>query len=199
MNIMFSNKHKKITSFSQSNKNVVFSINSINTNNNSKIQTNNNNNNSNETNKMIWGKPTWYFLHTLAEKVKDDHFIQIKGELLGIIYQICCNLPCPLCANHAKKYLDNINFSTINAKADLIKMLYLFHNEVNSRKNYELFNYNEVQNLYSKAKFINIANNFFYHFNNYINLKLQSDSLYRKQVTKKVKLWLNNNINHFNI
>tara|TARA_B100000123_G_scaffold256872_1_gene220362 strand:- start:1518 stop:2102 length:585 start_codon:yes stop_codon:yes gene_type:complete len=194
---MFSNKHKKITSYSQSNKNVVFSFNNLKSN-NSKIQASDNNT-SNESNKMIWGKPTWYFLHTLAEKVKDEHFAAIKGELLGIIYQICCNLPCPLCANHAKKYLDNINFGTINTKNDLIKMLYLFHNEVNARKNYELFNYNEVEKLYSKAKFVNMANNFFYHYNNYINLKLQSDSLHRKQVVKKVKLWLNNNINHFNM
>lgn len=199
MNVMFSNKHKKITSYSQSNKNVIFSFNNIKTNDKAKIQNNNSNNISNETTKMLWGKPTWYFLHTLAEKVKDDNFTQIKGELLGIIYQICCNLPCPLCANHAKKHLDNINFGTINTKNDLIKMLYLFHNEVNSKKNYELFNYNEVQKLYSKANFISIANNFFYHYNNYTNLKLQSDSLHRKQVIKKIKLWLNNNINNFNM
>jgi hypothetical protein len=72
--------------------------------------------------KMKWGEPTWYLFHALAEKVKEDRFQAIRGELLNTIYVICKNLPCPLCANHATQYMNAINFNTIQTKKDLIDL-----------------------------------------------------------------------------
>ena len=46
---------------------------------------------------MRWGEPTWFLLHTLSVKIKEEHFSQIKDELLSIINNICSNLPCPDC------------------------------------------------------------------------------------------------------
>ena len=89
--------------------------------------------------KMKWGEPTWFLFHTLACKVKEDCFQKVRGDLLNHIYSICVNLPCPMCANHAKEYMKNINFNTIRTKQDLIDMLYVFHNAVNKKKNFPYF------------------------------------------------------------
>ena len=32
-----------------------------------------------------WGTPTWYFFHTLAEKIKENEYDGIKGEVLSYI------------------------------------------------------------------------------------------------------------------
>ena len=85
--------------------------------------------------KVKWGEPTWFLLHTLSVKVKESEFKNIRVELLNQIYAICTNLPCPDCANHAKNYLDGINFNTIQTKEDLKMLLYTFHNNVNKRLN----------------------------------------------------------------
>ena len=42
-----------------------------------------------KSNGMKWGQPTWFFLHTLAEKVNENKFPEIRKELLEIIYNIC--------------------------------------------------------------------------------------------------------------
>jgi hypothetical protein len=64
--------------------------------------------------KVKWGEPTWFLFHTLSVKIKESHFNMIRAQLLNNIYAICVNLPCPDCANHAKTYLDGINFNTIH-------------------------------------------------------------------------------------
>jgi hypothetical protein len=28
--------------------------------------------------KMLWGEPTWLFMHTLAEKIKEEDFNAVK-------------------------------------------------------------------------------------------------------------------------
>ena len=37
---------------------------------------------------MKWGQPTWFFLHTIAEKVNENSFPNIRRELLDIILKI---------------------------------------------------------------------------------------------------------------
>ena len=83
--------------------------------------------------KVKWGEPTWFLLHTLSVKIKDSEFGRVRQDLLNKIYAICTNLPCPTCSQHAKTYLDGINFNSIQTKEDLIKMLFVFHNSVNQR------------------------------------------------------------------
>ena len=53
-----------------------------------------------EAAKNIWGGPTWYLFHTLAHKVDEVQFGVVRAEMLMIIYNIACNLPCPYCADH---------------------------------------------------------------------------------------------------
>jgi hypothetical protein len=42
----------------------------------------------NNPNKIRWGPPTWFLFHTLAHKIKDEHFSKIKNELLVVFYII---------------------------------------------------------------------------------------------------------------
>jgi hypothetical protein len=99
--------------------------------------------------KQYWGRPTWIFLHTLAEKVNEEHFDTLKTQLYDFIIQICHNLPCPICANHARQYMKNVNFNNITTKQGLKKMLFDFHNTVNQRKSYPQFKITDLDTTYS--------------------------------------------------
>jgi hypothetical protein len=149
--------------------------------------------------KVKWGEPTWFLFHTLSVKIKDEYFQLIRVDLLNQIYAICINLPCPDCANHAKTYLDGINFNAIQTKNDLKHMLHDFHNEVNRRKNYSFFPFENVDEKYSKAITTNIIQNFMLHFSDRNrSLKLLPTDLYRQRLCVNLKVWFNTHITQFN-
>jgi len=108
----------------------------------------------------VWGKPTWYVLHTLAHKVKPELFQHIRRELLDVVTRICTNLPCPMCANHASEYLRKINYDAIQTPQDLKMLLFQFHNAVNSRKSAPLFHFSELDSTYDVAITVNMIQNF---------------------------------------
>ncbi len=147
---------------------------------------------------MKWGAPTWFLLHTLAEKVKDDQFLRIRKELLDVIVKICNNLPCPDCANHATQYLNGINFNAITTKTSLKDMIYQFHNTINKKKGFAQFNYLDLNDKYSKANTVNIIQNFmhFYEQKSY-GLRVGTTSFHRSNVTANLKQWFMNNIQCF--
>lgn len=148
--------------------------------------------------KILWGPAIWFLLHTLAEKVKPELFSSIRVELLNNIYSICVNLPCPLCSNHAKEYLDKINFNTIQTKLDLKILLFNFHNDVNKRKNYALFSREELDEKYSRANTVNIIHNFIIFFQDkYRSPKLIADDLQRKYIAIRLREWFSHNIHSF--
>jgi hypothetical protein len=150
------------------------------------------------SNGMKWGKPTWYFLHTLAEKVNENKFPEIRKELLEIIYSICTNLPCPDCSNHAKAYLDKINFNTIQTKNDLKNMLFVFHNTVNTRKSYPIFTLDELNSKYLLANTSNIFNAFFTQYLAKTGVpKMIANDMFRRRIFVKIKDWINKNIYYF--
>jgi hypothetical protein len=152
----------------------------------------------NAVKKVKWGEPTWYLFHTLSVKIKENQFHIIRTQLLNQIYAICVNLPCPECANHAKTYLEGINFSSIKTKTDLKKFLYTFHNIVNKRKGYPLFPYDELDGKYSKANTVPIIQNFMIHFSDRNrSVKLLATDLYRQRLCETLKEWFNNNITAF--
>lgn len=148
--------------------------------------------------KVKWGEPTWFLLHTLSIKVKESEFKNIRIDLLNRIYAICVNLPCPDCANHAKIYLENINFNSIQTKEDLKMLLYRFHNDVNKKKGYPYFPYDNFDEKYSLAITNNIIQNFMFHFSDRNrSLKLLATDLHRSQLCKVLKEWFNEKINSF--
>jgi len=148
--------------------------------------------------KVKWGEPTWYLFHTLSVKIKESEFSKIRQDLLNNTYAICCNLPCPDCANHAKIYLDSINFNTIQTKEDYKRMMFNFHNSVNKRKGYPQFNYADLDPKYSNAITVNIIRNFMVHFQDrYRSIKLIASDLHRAQLSNKLKEWFNQVISSF--
>jgi hypothetical protein len=152
------------------------------------------------TKKMKWGEPTWYLFHTLARKVKSEDFMKIRIELLQNIVSICSNLPCPLCANHAKEYIKQNGLYLIVTKQGLIDFFYKFHNEVNKNKDVPLFEYDQLEIKYNSANTVNIIQNFMIRFQDGSrNIKLIADDLYRKQLTRQLKDWFRNNIQSFDL
>lgn len=148
--------------------------------------------------KMAWGEPTWFLLHTLAEKVKESYFNNIKGELLQNIYNICNNLPCPMCAEHATEYIKSSTFFRINSKAELKNFLYIFHNVINAKKGFPVFDYGLLNEKYAAASTKYIIYNFMQHFQKRNkNMKMLANDMYRMRVVNYLKTWFNNNIIYF--
>lgn len=148
---------------------------------------------------MKWGEPVWFFLHTLAHKVKDDNFAMLRADILKHIYTICTNLPCPDCSMHAKNYLGGINFNNIRTKMDLKNMLFEFHNSVNARKGFAEFSKHELDKKYDSANFNAIINYFISAFlDKHASPRMISDDIYRTRLTQIIKKWLIDNLSKFN-
>lgn len=148
--------------------------------------------------KMKWGEPTWFFLHCLAEKVKEEVFPSIRVELLNLIYTICANLPCPDCANHASEYLKGINYKMIQSKEQLKNILFSFHNTVNAKKNMPIFPREQLESKYRNMLFIPTIYTFMEHFQDkHKSIRMIANDFYRARIAEQMKLWLNANIQNF--
>ena len=107
----------------------------------------------NNPNKIRWGPPTWFLFHTLAHKIKDEHFSKIKTELLNNIIIICMNLPCPKCSEHATQYMKKINVNTISyilifkKSKSFIKQLIKFYCKNNYLTIHLTIKYNKLYNV----------------------------------------------------
>ena len=66
-----------------------------------------------------WGPSTWFFMHTLAAKIKESSFPLVGPNLIMFLIQISNNLPCPECSEHAKQFWSKVKTSNINNKTDL--------------------------------------------------------------------------------
>lgn len=144
-----------------------------------------------------WGPPTWTLFHTLACKIKEEHFKQISPALFSFIKQICYNLPCPDCTQHAAAFLTNINIPKIIAsKQSLQNFLHFFHNSVNKRKNKPNFEEDRLVN-YNNVNLISAFNNFAVVYNTKGNMKLLADSFHRKQLMQNFTNWFRVNAQYF--
>lgn len=150
--------------------------------------------------KMKWGEPTWFLFHTLAQKIREESFQQIRTELLDIIYTICNNLPCPDCAKHATAYMNGINFNTIQTKEQLKELIFQFHNEVNKRKNIPLFNRADLDIKYNAANLVPIIQNFMRHFRDkHASIHMIASDLHRNRLSVKISAWFQTNLGHFEL
>lgn len=151
-----------------------------------------------EVKSMKWGESIWFLFHTLACKVKQEDFAQIRVELLNNIYAICSNLPCPACATHATEYMNKINYNKVQTKEDLKMLLFTFHNEVNKRKSFPIFSYSDLDEKYSKANTVNIIQNFMQHFQDkHKSIRMIANDFHRTRLVSVLKVWFNKNIQHF--
>lgn len=132
--------------------------------------------------KHLWGPAIWYFLHGIAEKIKEDKFLEQKNNLMNILSIICENLPCPECSEHAINNIRKININNINSK-DIYKDLILeLHNRVNIRINKPSF---ARQQLDEKYKNINL-NAALYNFNIAYNTNVYNEKLLQNSFKKKI-------------
>lgn len=143
-----------------------------------------------------WGTPTWYFFHILAANIQEISFPLIGQDLIKQIIYICHNLPCPDCAMHATKFWKQVKIINIKTKNDLIDVLFVFHNIVNKRKNYPLFNKANLT-IYENKNIIHAYNNFKRHFHTNNNMALINDSFRRNMMLQKLNTWLISNNKHF--
>jgi hypothetical protein len=148
--------------------------------------------------RMTWGAPTWTFFHVLPEKLSDKNFITNKDGIIRLITTICSNLPCPSCSQHARQYMQRVNFNAINTVDDLRKMLYIFHNSVNERKKYAKFEYDDLTAKYSNLDFNQVVNTFMFHFQKKVYaINLIAQQISRQKQVIVVKKWLIDNMHLF--
>ena len=137
--------------------------------------------------KKDWGNISWILMHSLAQKVTENKFLNCKQILIRIIFDICNNLPCPDCREHANKLLKTSNINKISNKKELISFLCEFHNIVNKKLKKPTKNIEEVEKKYSGAKLNIIVITFFKVYNSVIyNEKMLADSFRRKIFLKKL-------------
>jgi hypothetical protein len=150
--------------------------------------------------KMPWGEATWFLLHTLSYKLKPEYFNKIKGDLLNNLFTICSNLPCPICATHAKDYIKSSNFFNLNSKEELKQFFFKFHNEINKQKGFALFNYDDFDEKYKYANTLNVIKNFMFYFKDkHHSIRLLADDLYRARLVVSLQSWFSNNIQQFEL
>jgi hypothetical protein len=149
---------------------------------------------------MKWGEPTWFMFHTIAEKIKPEYYTQYRSEIMNIIRIVCNTLPCPICANHATQYMQNINDSQLYTKEDLQLMLWAFHNSVNERKGQPIFpnDNGQLHAKYSKANTRVIIQIFIVvHKDRQSGFRMMADDFYRNKNINMIKTWFVRNISIF--
>ena len=132
-----------------------------------------------------WGTPTWYFFHTLAEKVKDDEYSSTSTQLLSIIKNICSVLPCPECRDHAMQYTSRLEPQHVNTKDKFKLMLFGFHNEVNKRTGSGQYPVSGLE-LYKRANFTKIFALFRQEMLRPLHNNQISDAMRRKQIINSI-------------
>jgi|UniRef100_A0A6C0JG48 hypothetical protein len=101
---------------------------------------------------MNWGPATWEFIHTFIEVLKEDTFIQNRKSIIEFIISVLTHLPCPMCSDHAKKYLYHKNHlvNRLKTKQDLKLYIFNFHNNVNDRTKKTIHNVNILSTYRNK-------------------------------------------------
>lgn len=140
--------------------------------------------------KAVWGPITWNFLHTVAAKIRPEHFNTQRNDIIYLIRNLCDILPCPECRAHALQNISRANFSRIMTKEDLITFLFEFHNIVNTqtRKQQQP---RTILEKYEKNVFSSVINEFASVYSSSSNVsKLMNDSFRRGMFLKWLRRYL---------
>jgi len=149
--------------------------------------------------KKEWGNAVWLLFHTLAIKLKEEHV----SELLILIFhisQICSNLPCPDCLEHASSVMNRVNKNYISSSNDkLVTFLWEFHNNVNKKIKGQYYSKDKLT-IYNSANTINVIKNFINVFSaTSNNEKMVMYGFHRSQYIKTFKTYIKNNIHKYNL
>lgn len=152
--------------------------------------------------KMKWGEPIWTLFHTMAQKIDPKEFSRLRTEIFDLIRTVCNSLPCPDCSAHASQYVSQVNWSMIQSKEDLINMLFVFHNTVNRRKGYSLFQREKLESTYGPKNMLEVSRIFMYHYEDKNSRGPNSaiaTKFHRLRIASELKKWFNKNIQSFNV
>jgi hypothetical protein len=143
-----------------------------------------------------WGPPIWTLFHVLAQKIREDKYVELGPQLFFFIKRISRYLPCPDCSNHATSFLNKIDGSKLKSKADLINTIYVMHNLVNMRKKKQMHATSVLDN-YKNINIIQAYNGFAGVYKTRGNMKLLTDTFQRQLIIKDFKKWLVTNLIYF--
>ena len=148
--------------------------------------------------KNIWGNTVWFLFHTLAHKIKESDFNELKNDIIYLVKTVSTNLPCPECSQDAANELNKVKFDNINSKEELKLLLFNFHNYVNRKLKKPIFELSQLDNKYSKANIKVIYRNFFIIFASNSNTpQLMSATFHRQHNLPKIKITLDKIISKF--
>ena len=143
----------------------------------------------------VWGTPTWYFLHTFIEQMKEECYTRNRKEVFEIIQRICTNLPCQDCSAHARQYWKRLTANNFHTKDHMKQFLFAFHNNVNNRlgkpifQNYDMYKSGRLEPIYQQFRHIYTTNRGFIK-----NFHLQ---FLRNNIIKTVDDFLHKHSNEF--
>ena len=139
--------------------------------------------------KKYWGEPTWYLFHGIAAKINENYYKNNHVECFSLIVNICNNLPCPMCRDHAINYLKKTNISKINTKEKLIRFLFDFHNNANINSGKPLYKFEDMSkyNNILLSKVIELFMQRFYK--TYYNFKSFNTWLHKKNKKFVIEWW----------
>lgn len=142
--------------------------------------------------KEVWGNNIWYLFHSIAHKIKESEFSNVKNDLSYLLNTISSNLPCPECSADAVSVLNKVNFNNISSKEEFKKFVFNFHNHVNKKLNKPLFEYEKLDEKYKDANIKALYHNFNIIFTSNSNIpQLMSASFHRQQTMPKINFVLN--------
>ena len=137
----------------------------------------------------VWGPKLWYFFHIFSEQINDKFFIVKRNEILSLLSDICNNLPCPTCSEHARAYLKKYRFHRIETKEQLKLFFYNFHNSVNQRTKKEHFPYNQME-LYKKGKILKILDFVYVELSKPVHNDNFTLSFFKKNAVKNLRAFI---------
>ena len=149
--------------------------------------------------KDVWGPATWTLFHTMAEKVKDEHFNEMLPDMLTMMKRICMNLPCPDCSAHAVQFMSKTSANQFESKEKLKFFLFHFHNTVNMRTGKPIFTVENLNAKYVRANTFAVIPHFikvFSHRNT--NVRLLINSFHKDILIKDFIKWIRENNFKFN-
>jgi len=137
----------------------------------------------------IWGPKLWYFFHIFSEQINDKFFTTNRIEILSLLSDICNNLPCPTCSEHARSYLKKHRFHKIQTNEQLKQFFYNFHNVVNKRLHKEYYPYNEID-LYKRGKILKILDFVYVELSRPVHNDNFTLSFFKKNAVKNLRKFI---------
>ena len=148
-----------------------------------------------------WGNAAWFLIHTMPEKLKDEHASPNEiAELRNVLINICYNLPCPVCSSHAKSKIAQVNLNEISSKEIMKNFFFKLHNTINNDLNKTTYSWQEFENRYCLANTREIVLYFIQIFRriNSGNFKMLMTKMETDSSIDNLVNYLNHNAHKFN-